>query len=204
MRIGAGCDRRRHRRSRGGRLRRRAHGWHRRQHGRSQLHQVLQDRCAVRLRNTPLSRRSRRLRDGGGCRRAAAQASRRRRARRRPHLRRDARARRLERRQGQGHHRAQSGRAGVRGGKGVGERRDRPVVCQLHRRPRHVDAGRRRRRGAESLEGLRGPGPRGRIHPPRLREVKHRSPQERSRSCRHAQDRHGPRQEGDSAEPRHG
>ena len=48
---------------------------------------------------------------GEGAGAVRAQAPRRRRARRRPHLRGRARRRRIERRQGQGHHRAQPGRA---------------------------------------------------------------------------------------------
>ena len=74
------------------------------------VREVLQDRRAERDRHAPVRRRRRWLRDGRGRRRVRAQAPRGRRARRRPDLRGDPRRGRLERRQGQGDHRAEPGR----------------------------------------------------------------------------------------------
>ena len=77
---------------------------------------------ALSATGTPaLCRRRRRLRHGRGRGGVPAQAPGRRRARRRPDLRRAARHRRRERRQGQGHHRAQPGRAAAGGRAGLAE-----------------------------------------------------------------------------------
>ncbi len=122
-------------------VRRRGHRRCRPQHGRQRVREVLQDRGAVGDRHPALRRRRRRVRHGRGCGTVRAQAARRRRARREPDLRRPARPRRLQRRQGQGHHRTQPGRSAAVRRAGLGERGPRPLddgpgggARHLHRR----------------------------------------------------------------------
>ncbi len=131
------------RRGPGGRAVRR--GDHRRggpEHGRCYLRQVLQDRGAVRHRDAAVRRRRRRVRHGRGGGAVRAQAAGRRRARRRPGLRGAARRRRGKRRQGQGDHRAESGRAAAGHRARLAERGRRPGHRLLHRGARHVNPGR--------------------------------------------------------------
>ena len=76
--------------------------------GASHVHQVLQDRRPVGHGHPPVRRRRRRLRDGRGRGDVPAEAPGGRRTRRRPHLRGAPRHRRIERRAGQGDHRART------------------------------------------------------------------------------------------------
>ena len=146
LRLGDGGDGRGRRRAARPRVRRRDHRRRRPQHGRPHVRQVLRDRRAVAHRHAPVRGRRRRLRDGRGRGAVRAQAPRRRRARRRPHLRRGARRGRRERRQGQGHHRAQPGRPAPRGRARLAERGAVARGVHADRGPRHLDERRRRGR----------------------------------------------------------
>ena len=114
---------------------------------------------------------------GEGAARLPAQAAGRRRARRRPHLRRAPRHRRRQRRQGQGHHRAQPGRPAARRRARLAQRRAVAGDGRPASRARHVDPGRRRRRGRELRRRVQSAGLAPRHDRPRLGEVEHRPPQ---------------------------
>src|SRR6266508_4049755 len=188
-------------RTAGARLRR---GGHRRrgpEHGRVGVREVLQDRCAVRDRYPPVRCRRRRVRHGRGRGAVRAQAPRRRRARRRPDLRRPAGDRRLQRRAGQGHHRAEPGRPAPGGRARLGERRHQPGFGVLCGGSWYLDAGRRCRRAVQPDRGVRQGRRRAGFGRARLGEVQHRPPQGGGRHRRAIQDGDEPAPQGARPEP---
>ena len=182
-----GRDGRHRRRTPRPRVRRRDHGWHRPQHGRAHVRQVLRDRRALPQRHPPVLGGGRRLRDGRRRRAVRGQAARRCRPRRGSDLRRGPRGGELERWQGQGHHRPQPGWAALRHRAGLAERG--AVARGVHARGGPRDLDERGRRGrAEELDGglLRGAAAAW-IDRPRLGEVELRPPQRSRGSGGHAQ-----------------
>ena len=182
-------------------IRRRHHRGRGSQHGGGRLRQVLQDRRTVGHRHAALRRGCRRLRDGRGRGAVCAQAARGCRTRWRPHLRRDPGRGRFQRRQGQGHHGAQSGgpEAGRAAGLGTGGGRSGHRLG--HRSPRHQHAGRGCGRTGKPDRGLR------RRRCPKawcgagLGQVQHRPPEGRRRHGRPLQDGAQRAREGAHTEP---
>ncbi len=76
-----------------------------------------------------------------------------------------------------------------------------PDECHLHRGPRHVDQGRRRRRGGGAVASVRRPWLEAGLDSPRLRQVEHRSPEELGGRRRDGQGDQGARREAHPAEP---
>ena len=114
-----------------------------------------------------------------------------------------ARHRRLERRQGQGHHRAQPGRPAARRSSAPGATAGcRPAACSMIEGHGTSTARRRRRRAVQPRPRRSRRGPRPRLGRARLGEVQHRPPEGRGRRRRPAQG--GPRAapQGAAAEPR--
>ena len=133
-------------------------------------------------RHAALRRRRRRLRHGRGRGALPAQAAGRRRARRRPDLRRDPRHRRLERRQGQGHHRAEPGRASASRSQRAWERAGlvarRPSRSSRATAPRPRSATSSRSRAWSRRSAAPGCPPQ--LDRARLGEVEHRPPEGRA------------------------
>ncbi len=201
LRLRPRGDERGRRRPRRGSLR---HGSHRRprpEHGPDELREVLQDRRALGHRVAALRGRGRRLRHGRGSGVLPPQAPRRRRARRRQDLLRHPGHRRLERRARQGAHRPEPGRPALRAAPRLGDRGPRPGHLLPRRGARHVDEGRRRRRGRGAHRGVRCGRPPGALHPARLGQVEHRPPEGGCGRGRFSEDDAGPRGEGRPPEP---
>ena len=125
------------------------------------------------------------------------QAPRGRRARRRPHLRRAARHRRLQRRQGQGHHRTQPGRPAARRRAGLGRT---PGTNPASASAVEAHGTSTRVGDAAELASLTdvfgAAGARARLDRARLGQVQHRPPQGRGRRRRAVQDGAAPARQG--------
>jgi hypothetical protein len=129
--------------------------WDRPQPGCVVVHQVQQDRGPVRHRHAPVRRGRGWVRDGRGSGRVRAQASGRRRTGRRPGLRGRSRPCGVERRAGQGDHRAEPDRPAAGRGARLARRRIVAEHRDARRGARHLHQGRRRGRGGEPHRGVR-------------------------------------------------
>ncbi len=170
-------------------VRRRPRGRGRREPVRNDVREVLQDPSPLGHGHSPLCERRRRIRAGRRLRAAPAETAGGCGARRRPHLRGHPGHRRLERREGQGHHRTESDRSAPCHRARVARRRAVTGNRHADRGPWHLHRCRRPRRGAGDVRGVRRGGRSHLVDRARIGEVEYRTSQGSRGSGRSPQDR---------------